>query len=202
LSGLRGTRLRRELRSAATRRLRILFAAASAFGIAGFVVSNFTTRMSAVALFAMGVTTAVVSRRALVHSASGEIWAGSVLAFLGVPVGLAGGITLVTALAMWLAWSAAFAAGIFAIKGIIKRSKTGAFGGTILGIAGVWAVLAGEASKTPGVAIAVVPLALACSVVLLRAPSPRHLRSIGWTLVGLSALCTGLMVFTVRHPLV
>lgn len=198
LSGLRGTRLQRELGANARGRLLTLVLATAVFGTVGFVISDSITRVAAVALLLMGIVTAIVSRRALVHSSFGEIWAGTVLAFLGVPVGLAGGLAPITVMAMWLAWAAAFAAGIFAIKGIIRRNKTGGFGGALFGIVGIWLLLIGEAAKAPGVAVAVMPLAAACSLVLLRAPSPRHLRAIGWTLVGMSALSTALMVFTVR----
>lgn len=201
LSGIRGSRALRELRPLAIRRLAVLWSATGLLGIAAFIQLTFLARLTVLALFCLGVATLILGSRALMRSAIGEVWAGMVLAFLSVPVGIAAGLQLGTVLVMWISWTAVFAAGVFAVRGLISREKPGSVRRALFGVGSVWLVLIAVAAQAPLVSLAVVPLAAACSVVALGGFSPRHLRRIGWTLMAASAFSSALMIVGVRLPL-
>ena len=132
-------------------------------------------------------------------STLGEVWAGAVLSCLGIPIGLAGGLPLRLTLAVAMAWALAFAAGIFAVKGLITLRKTGSRGTSSWGLALVVVGLVLESLWWKGPVVAVMPLTLACIGTLVWAPSPKALRKIGWTLVGVTVLAATLMVLAVRN---
>lgn len=198
LSGQRGVRAERELLLPAKRRAAILLGAFFSVGIAGLWLSNAQTRWAALCVGILGLSAAILSRFEFLHSSLGEAWAGSVLAALGVPVALAGEMPLRLTTTIALAWSLAFAAGVFAVKGVISYRKTASRGGAIWGMTAVAAGLVLESKWESGPVIAVTPLTLASVLLLMMVPSPKALRKIGWTLVGFTVLAAALMVMTAR----
>ncbi len=98
-------------------------------------------------------------------------------------------MSLRLAITIALAWSLAFAAGIFAVKGVISYRKTAARGRVTWGMLAVVTGLVLEHKWASGPVIAVTPLTLASVLLLIRVPSPKALRKIGWTLVGFTVPC-------------
>ena len=201
LSGQRGARAERELLLPAKRRAALLLGTFFVLGMAGLWISNAQTRWAAVGVGVLGLSAAILSHLEFLHSAFGEAWAGSVLAALGVPIALAGAMPVRLAIAIALAWSLAFAAGVFAIKGVISYRKTTTRGGAIWGMIAVVTGLVLELKWASGPVMAVTPLTLASVLLLIRVPSPKALRKIGWTLVGFTVLSAALMVLTARARL-
>jgi hypothetical protein len=179
----------------------MLLGALVGLGIVGLWMSNVQTRWAAVGVGILGLSAAILSRLEFLHSALGEAWAGAVLAALGVPIALAGAMPLRLAITIALAWSLAFAAGVFAIKGVISYRKTTTRGGATWGMLAVVTGLVLELKWASGPVMAVTPLTLASVLLLIRVPSPKALRKIGWTLVGFTVLATALMVLTARARL-
>jgi hypothetical protein len=198
LSGQRGARAERELLVPAKRRAATLLGVCLVVGSAGLWLSNEQTRWAALGVGLLGLSAALLSRFEFLHSALGEAWAGGVLAALGVPVALASGMPIRLAIAIALAWSLAFAAGVFAVKGVIAYRKTAARGGAIWGMFAALAGLVLQLKWASGPVIAVIPLTLASVALLIMVPSPKSLRKIGWTLVGFTVLAAALMVMTAR----
>jgi hypothetical protein len=113
-------------------------------------------------------------------------------------VALAGGMPWRPAIAIAIAWSLTFAAGVFAVKGVIAYRKTQTRGLSVWGLLAAAAALALEAFWARGPVIAVAPLTFASAVLIAVVPSPKALRAIGWTLVAFTVVSAALMVVTAR----
>jgi hypothetical protein len=198
IAGQRGQRAERELLKPARQRLLWLIGAAVVAGTVGLWLAAPLTRWAALGVGLLGLSAVVLSRFEVLHSALGEVWAGTVLSSLGIPIALAGGMPWRQSIAIALAWAATFAAGIFAVKGVIGFRKTRARGASVWGMTAVVVALALEGQWSLGPVIAVAPLTLTSIVLLAIAPSPKALRPIGWTLVGFTVLAAALMVVTAR----
>ncbi len=167
----------------------------------GLWFSNPLTRWAALGVALLGSSAVVLSRFEALHSTLGEAWAASVLSSLGVPVALAGAMPWRQSIAIAVAWAMTFAAGVFAVKGVISFRKARARGASVWAMAAVVVALGIEFPWARGPVIAVVPLTLASIVLLAWVPSPKALRKIGWTLVGFTVLAAALMVVTARNAL-
>ena len=198
LSGQRGTRTKRQFAASAKRRLVLLLSVSVTFGAAGLLRSSEVTRSSVLLVVSLALLTVLLSKFGRLHSAEGEVLAGAMLALLSVPITLASGQSLSAALAIAVAWASAFASGIFAVRAVIMKKKYGTRGRGYWGLLAVSVLLIVESCWATGPVVAVLPLTVASAVVFGLAPSPRHLRTIGWTLVGFTALAASLMVLASR----
>ena len=196
--GQRGTRAQRQQLKLAKRQLWWLVTCALLLAAIALLLSDRNARVFALLLALLGSSAAAMSRSELIHTSFGEVWAGVVLSCLGVPIALAAGVSFSTAVAMWIAWSLAFASGVFAVRGLIDRRKIGSRGPAPWGLLIACLGLGIEATWCAPMVLAVIPFTLTCGGVLLWAPTPRLLRTIGWTLVGLTVLAAILMVFAAR----
>jgi hypothetical protein len=200
LLGQRGVRAARELRTDAWRSLAI------AGGIAVITATAAWFLMFGAARTALILPTLLAAAGGLVvaagreRSTPGEIVAAVALASLSLPVAIAGDVPPVAAHTVFVVFSVVFTSATLAVRSVIGR--TARAGGPHPLLAGLVAVMAlvvlgvlALAGRLSGVApYAALPV---CSVALglaVRPPSPRHLRTIGWTLVGATALTAVLLV--------
>ena len=148
------------------------------------LLANRAAQIAALSASVLALVAAVTSQKGSLHNAFGEIWAGTVLAALGIPVSVACGMPIGLALGNASAWSLAFAAGVLAVRALIQRKKTGMRGRGVWGILVIVLLLVVESCFALGPVLAVLPLALAAVTLFVVAPSPKALRRVGWTLVG------------------
>ena len=196
--GQRGTRAERTLASRAKRRLACLLAATAILGIAGLILANRATKIAGLSVAMLALVAGTLSHFDKLHSAFGEVWAGTVLAALGIPVSLACGVSIELALGNAFAWSLAFASGVFAVRAIIQRRKSGTRGRGLWAILAIVLLLVTQSRFTLGPVLAVSPLALAAVALFAVAPSPKALRKVGWTLVGFTVAAALAMALNAR----
>ena len=198
LSGHRGTRIERTLASRAKSRLVILLVTTATLGVAGMLLANRAAQIAALSASVFALVAAVTSQKGSLHNAFGEIWAGTVLATLGVPVSVACGMPFRLALENAFAWALAFAAGVLAVRALIQRKKTGFRGSGVWGILVIVLLLVAESCLALGPVLAVLPLALSAVTLFAVAPSPKALRRVGWTLVGFTVVAGVMMALNAR----
>jgi len=135
------------------------------------------------------------------RTAAGEVLAALALSAWAVPVALAGGLAVDAALTLWGTFSLSFGLAILAVRLVIRAGKPGANRTRLrlLGVVGVGVTLALAVGLAllfgvpPGRVMALGPsglAALGCCAVL---PSPRRLRTVGWSLAGASLLTAVLL---------
>jgi hypothetical protein len=118
-----------------------------------------------------------------------------------VPVALAGGLAVEAALTLWGTFGVSFGLATLAVRLVIRAGKPGANRTRLrlLGVLGVGATLALAVGLllllggSPGRVMALGPsglVALGCCAVL---PSPRRLRTVGWSVAGASLLTAVLL---------
>lgn len=198
LVGQRGARAERIMATRAKSRLILLVVAVTVLGATSLLLANGITRVAVLGVGALAVVAGALSLRGKLHSSFGEVWAGVVLAALGIPVSLACGTSLELALGNALAWALAFASGVFAVRALIHRKKTGTRGHGLWGLIAILLLLLVEARFVPGPVLAVTPLALAAVTLYAVSPSPKALRKVGWTLVGFTVAAALAMAINSR----
>jgi uncharacterized membrane protein (UPF0136 family) len=181
LLGRRGGRQRRELAIPARRRLKELALLAIVTGIFGAL------RAPPAALLAGAATALFVAVASLILHAGrektlvGELFAAITLCASSVPIALAGGAPLTSAVAVASSWATVFVLGTLTVHTLLQR-----IGGAAVVAVAVTAGVAGIASATYGHVlwpIGLVPPAIATAVLLLVRPGAKHLRRIGWSMV-------------------
>lgn len=208
LLGLRGPRATRELRWSARRWLAAsLIVSAAAAGGALAVISPAVRWSVAVPLApALLLTIAVLSGRE--KSWYGEVAASLAFAGTSVPISMAGGAPIATALAIAVPFALLFVASTLAVRVVILQVRRGgdrqaaastrraAFlvagcGAAVLAWAARGSILPASvlAAAAPGLATAV--------VVAARPPSPARLRVLGWTLVAVSIATAAIVIVAV-----
>lgn len=198
LSGQRGTRTEKALASAAKQRLVLLGVGAAALGSVGLIFASHATRLACVMISPLTLVAILLSHFEKLRTAFGEVWASTVMASLGVPVSLACGAPLALAIANALAWSLAFVAGVYAVRALIERKKTGSRGRGLWGIVAVVALSIVEWRFHSGPVLAVAPLIVAAVILFAWAPSPKLLRKVGWALVTFTAVSSLGMALNTR----
>jgi len=196
--GQRGARTERAFAEPARRRLLALASVAALFGIVGLLMANPVARASAVGVGLLAILTALLGKLKQLHSAVGEVWAGVVFASLSIPISLSSNMSPSSAISIAIAWALSFGSGVFAVRAVIARKRTGKRGKGSWGIFAVLLLQALESRWAIGPALAVLPLTLASLVIIGIVPAPKHLRKIGWALVVLTAISAFLIVVTAR----
>lgn len=147
-------------------------------------------------LRAMPRGTARATRR-LERSVPGELLLASALAALAIPVALAGGVSLATAAWTWLAWALGFGAVTCAIHAaIIRRTHRDPRPARVIGVALIAAAFA-LVVVHPDPLAGALPLIAAAVALHALAPSPRHLRRVGWILMS-ATVATGICLLIVE----
>ena len=208
LLGLRGPRAKRELRGPAMRWLAASLVVGAAAASGALAVISPAVRWSVVVPLvpALLLTIAVVSGRE--KSWYGEVAASLAFAGTSVPISMAAGASIATALALAIPFVRLFVASTLAVRVVILQVRRGgdreaatttrraAFlvagcGATVLTWAALGNVLPGSvlAAAAPGLATAV--------VVAAKPPSPARLRVLGWTLVAVSIATAAIVIVAV-----
>lgn len=130
----------------------------------------------------------------------GEMLAAVALASVSLPVALAGHATRTDALTLFVVFSAVFVTATIAVRALIGRVTNAggpppvvAGGLTLLVVVGL-VVAAFTGTLAPVAPYAALPVCAVALGLTTSPPNPRHLRTIGWTLVGATLLTTLLLV--------
>jgi len=205
LLGLRGSRAKRELGSTATRWLTgcVLLGAAGAAGALALMSSDI--RWSIVVPLVPALFLMVATMGGREKSWYGEVAASLAFAATAVPIAMAGGASLSTAVAVAIPFVLLFVASTLAVRVVILQVRRGgdphaaavtrraAFvvagcGAALLGWTALRDVLPASVlfAAAPGLATA--------AVVAAKPPSPARLRILGWTLVAVSIVTTAIVM--------
>ena len=201
LAGIRGRRTKDELGAAAWRNLLVLggFAAAAAIGAAA--MASETTRRALVvpAGLAVAVVPLVLARQE--KTAVGEAVVASAFSSALVPVAMASGVELRTAITAAVLWLIVFLLGTFMVRLTLERARKEAGPMRVVSPLAAVATLAAVGSSLTRFGwapLAVVPTAIAGLVLWLRPVSAKQLRTVGWSLVGGNAFAFVAIVATLR----
>lgn len=128
----------------------------------------------------------------------GELSVAAALPAFAVPVAVAGDVRLAEALQAWCVWWLGTSAATAAVRGVIGHAKhgIGLQGRLILPLMATLAIalLALQGVLRPGESVAALPMLLGALWLAAWPPRPRHLRTVGWTLVAASILTALLLV--------
>jgi hypothetical protein len=197
---LLGQRGQRALDEAGPRARRVaggLLAVAAAGGGLALTLAPAEVRLAVTAPVVLAALLVPLVLRREEKTALGELLAAAALSGAGLPIAVAGGVPLAHAGAAWGAWLAALSASTVAVRHVIARHKQRRepLALPVLAAATL-ATLAGLASHRTLLAAA--PMLAGAWFLFLRPPSPRHLKRVGWTLVGLGATSAALLVLLYR----
>lgn len=188
--GHRGKRAKAEHGERAARRLAVLSIIALLAGGAGLVLSP--PSLVAAALVAVPALALLgFAWRRKERTFAGELVAAIALTGAAAPVAVASGASLDAALGAWAAWAAGYAFTVVAVHRVLARRRRRASWIDAVTIAG--AVAAACALWTVQLHVAL-PLAVCSIVLMVLAPSTRHLRTIGFVFLGASLIASALLV--------
>lgn len=196
----RGARAARE-QGADARRSLALFGGFCA--VTGTVSLFVLPRPSLTVLFLPVLLALLMGAAVMLHrerSTLGEMLAAVALSSLSLPVALAGNATRTDALTLFVVFSAVFVTATLSVRAMIGRvTKAGGPPPLLAGVLTLLMVMGLAVAAFTGTLAPVAPYAAlpVCAVALGLTTSPpntRHLRTIGWTLVGATLLTALLLV--------
>ena len=205
LRGTRGERRKREQRGRALRWLLGWSAGAVLAAGAGRLWAGSSTRLAVLVPLALALVTLTFALRGAERSLAGELIAGAALVSASVPVAVAGGFAPGPALLVALLWLTSFGLMTLVVRGVARvRFDAGA----ALGLARMVLTLALLASLAllglgllpPWARLVLSPTGLAAAVLVLRPPSPKHMRRVGWSLIGTSLLTFAALLAALPTP--
>lgn len=202
--GQRGRRARVEDGPRAMRRLALLGGAAIILGAGGLILAPAAARIAAIPPMLLTLAVVWLVWRKEEKTTAGEAIAATALSGAAVPVALAGGASWAQAGFAWLAWSLSFLLATLAVRGVIARNKhqgRALSNGAIVTAIGVMAAASGlwAGGLLPAaVPLGVAPFAVLALVGSLAQVHTKHLRRVGWGLIGASVATLGILVATLR----
>ena len=205
--GLRGPRATRELRRRAVVWLGSCVAACAAAGFAGLSLMHPTVRWSIAVPIVPAALLAVAARRGSEKTWYGESAAALAFSGVAVPISMAAGESVRTAVAVAIPFALVFVASTLAVRVVILRVRRGGDftamavtrrAALLMTVGGAALLaLASRAGILPAFVIAAAaPGLLLAAAIAVRPPAPSHLRTVGWTLVAVSILTTVIVVAT------
>lgn len=206
LTGQRGARAARELRGGAWRWFAVAASASVCFGVAAVVTMPPAARQALVVpvLGAIVVASFVVAHRE--HTTAGEMASAVGLSSIALPVSLSAGASLRGSLTCALVFALVFVVATLCVRAMIvwTRHPLGRgtrAGGAAIAVAALAALawLARSGLAAPIAPWAAAPACLVGFVVAVAAPSPRHVRTIGWLLVGATTLTAAILFVGLRE---
>lgn len=198
--GQRGKRAAREEGADARRSLALFGGFCAVTGAVSLAVMSFETLSYLLVPLALVTLVAVAVFTHRERSTAGELLVAAALSAVSLPVAVAGAVTHIAAITLFIVFAAVFVTATIAVRSMIGRvSKAG---GPHPGVAAVLtlAVLAGlavaaQAGRLSSVApFAALPVCAVCLGLSARPPSPKYLRLIGWTLIGATSLTAAILV--------
>lgn len=203
LLGHRGVRASREQRADAWRSLAIFGGVAIVSGMAAIAVLPPAARVGvaipAMLAIALGVLVALRRERTTL----GESLVAVTLSSVSLPIAIAAGASAEAAHTVALVFAIVFVTATICVRSIIVTSaRTGptrltAAAVTLAGVA-VLLVLAARGTLAPVAPIAALPVCAVAAGLLVRPPSPRRLRVVGWGLVGATTTTAALLIVVLR----
>ncbi len=199
LAGRRGERRKSAFSRAAWIEAGILGALAAAAGAGAWMAAGRELRWSLGLYPALALLVAEGCRRGLDRKPGFELFSCLGLALCSFPVGLAAGISARRMAAIAAIWGLVQCGSVMAVHGIIARAKRrpGAMAGSAVAVlATPMLLLAAAGMKYPAwqrFAIPLMPALAIAGLLYFRAPSPRHLRRLGWALIGSNVLTLWLL---------
>lgn len=198
--GQRGIRAAREQGRDARRSLALFGGFCAVTGLVALLVLQRAALLSLVvpALLATAVGAVVLTHRE--RSTGGEVLVAIALASVSLPVAVSGGVTRGAALTLFLVFASVFVTATFAVRtliGRVTRAKgppAAAAAVVALGFVAALAVLAVTGHVSPVAPYAALPMCAVALALTARPLSPKHLRAVGWTLVGATALAAVMLV--------
>lgn len=193
LLGQRGKRARRNLASAARRRLTVLGVVGVAAAAVAFSSAPIRAQQGMLGCMLLALPLSVLMAKRMEKTLAGESLASLVFASALVPILLAGDRDVTSALQAAAVLSAIFLLGTLMVRSVIQHLRNGRVALATPGV-GLLIVTGGAvAALQAGViawqtAMAVAPTALVSLALLIRTPHPRHLRRLGFVLLAASIL--------------
>ncbi len=198
--GQRGGRAAREQYDEAQRTLALFGTVAIVAGVFALFVMNLLARwaLALPAVFALQLSIAVFSGKERTYA--GELLAAGTLTALSLPVAIASGATMRTGFTVFVVFALMFATATTAVHAIIVRGgqRAGAAGRlwsavfTVIAVA-VLGVLERIGIVQPIAPWAAIPVGVVALFLVVQAPSPRQLRTVGWALVAATAMTSILL---------
>jgi len=180
--GHRGKRAKADDGRRAKRMLAILAPAAAITGLAGLALAPATIAVAAI-VAAPACILVVLAWKRQERTLAGEVVAAVALSGAAAPVAVAAGASLHHAMWVWAAWAIGYGFTVVAVHRVIERHRKAA---TVVDLIAVVVAIASACVLAFASMVIALPL-VACSIVLLLvAPSAKHLRAIGFVLVGAS----------------
>jgi hypothetical protein len=196
--GRRGARSKREHGRRAILIALVWAALAIVTGKAGMWIADADVWIASVLPLVLMAMWLPVVLRGAEKTPAGEIVAAATLGAVGIPVAVAGGVSLITAHGLWAAWCIAFVTAIAAVRWVISRHRRGRGSRESLAIAVASSAALAMLAPHSSVVWASLPPVIVGWLIMLWPPHPRRLKGIGWTLMGASALTCALAVTIVR----
>ncbi len=209
LGGRRGSRVQRELGPKARKHGRILggvllFAGLLGLGLTFAMPQGESVLLALVGLVPMAALLAPLVWHGRDKTPLGEALVALMLAYVAVPIGLAGGLDWQQALVVAAVWALTFLLATASVHVVLMRAKkrpmarltANTMGLTCVALiaAASWAALDSSPSWWP---LATLPVAIACLAITLLGVTPKHLKRIGWTMVATNVLTLVALLLTV-----
>jgi hypothetical protein len=198
--GQRGMRAAREEGADARRSLALFGGFCAVTATVSVAVTSFDALSYLLVPLGLGALVAVAVFTHRERSTPGELLVAVALSSVSLPVAIAGAVPHIRAVTLVIVFAAVFVTATVAVRAMIGRVSRA--GGPHPGLAAALtlAILAGlavaaQAGRLAPVApFAALPVCAVCLGLSARPPSPKHLRSIGWTLVGTTGLTAAILV--------
>src|SRR5262245_4980201 len=207
--GQRGARASRESGRDAARWLAILGALMLGAAVAAWATTDTHLRWSLFVPVVPACALGLAMLRGQEKSSYGEVASGLAFAGVSVPMMLASGESLASALTIAVPFALSFVVGTLAVRVVILRVRGGGdarataatrratFVCALAASVGLlWAAMTHVLSA--GVLIAALPGLVAAVAIAARPPAPTRLRVLGWTLVGVSVVTAVVALVAVR----
>ncbi len=134
----------------------------------------------------------VLARRE--KTTAGEFVATAAMTSAALPIGLAADMSTRLAVTVWLTWMLAFSGATGGVRSVIAAMKNQARAPAVTLLAVATLGVLGGALTGHATVIAATPMVLAGWGLAARPPHARHLRRVGWLLVGLSVVTLAWLV--------
>lgn len=206
LAGQRGRRSHADLAERAQKLAGILLAAALIAGILGWWYAPPSARLAVALPLSLAIVLLPFIFQHREKTLPGELLASLTFSTMLIPVALAGSVTLRAALIAGAVWSTIFLLGTITVRAVIANLKKATHGRwpvyTSIGLSLAAIVVSFLVFLTDAVpalaAAAVLPAAFITFACSLMGVHPRHLRTLGWSLVASNVIALAALVMALR----
>ncbi|MGE5306930.1 MAG: YwiC-like family protein [Alphaproteobacteria bacterium] len=206
LAGQRGRRSHADLAERAQKLAGILLAAALIAGILGWWYAPPSARLAVALPLSLAIVLLPFIFQHREKTLPGELLASLTFSTMLIPVALAGSVTLRAALIAGAVWSTIFLLGTITVRAVIANLKKATHGRwpvyASIGLSLAAIVVSFLVFLTDAVpalaAAAVLPAAFITFACSLMGVHPRHLRTLGWSLVASNVIALAALVMALR----